>query len=121
MSAECETCKVEIANIKERLSQLEESVSEKTFNMWKEINKLRDNYGSHDTTIQMLAQSIDHMSKELSKSVGSLANTLSKHLDEEEKGMRETIAELRRMGWKVFTAVVLTGLSDVGLLIKFLG
>jgi len=120
MSAECETCKTEIANVKERLSQMESSMSEKSMNMWKEINKLRDNYGSHDATIQLLAQSIDHMSKELSKSVGSLANTLSKHLNEEEKGMRETISELRKMGWKIFYALVLAGLSGASLF-KFVG
>lgn len=120
MSGECEACRAEIANIKERLTNMENSLSEQSRNMWKEINKLRDNYGSHDTTIQMLAQSIDHMSKELSKSVGSLANTLGKHLDEEEKGMRDTILELRKMGWKIFYAVIIAGLTGTSLF-KFAG
>jgi len=120
MSAECETCKAEVANIKERVSSIREDLDLESRNIWSEINKLRDNYGSHDTTIRLLAQSIDHMSKELSKSVTSLASTLSKHLDEEEKGMRDTIIELRKMGWKIFYAVVLAGVTGTSVL-KFLG
>lgn len=120
MSAEFETCKAEIGYIKEILLKMEHDIAEKSKNMWQEINKLRDNYGSHDTTIQILAQSIDHMSKELSKSVGSLASTLGKHLEEEEKGMRDTISELRKMGWKIFYAVVIAGLSGASIF-KFVG
>ena len=102
--------KVELENIKRRVSSIEKESNDTTKELWREINKLKDNHGSHDTIIQKLVLSIDHMSKEFTKAIDSLAEALNTHLKEEEMDRKETIKELRSIGWKIFSAVVLTGL-----------
>jgi hypothetical protein len=104
-------CKIEIENIKSTLLRLDRESTEKSREIWSEINILKANHGSHDTIIQKLALSIDHMGKEFTKSINSLTTALDAHLKEEKKGMEETIKELRSIGWKVFSAIVLTGLA----------
>lgn len=108
---DCEACRAELKTIKERMSDLSDSTSESFRDIWVEINKLKDNHNGHDKTILLLTQSIEFMSKELTKSITTLSEALSGHLKEEEQERKDTIRELKSLGWKVIGAIFFTGIA----------
>lgn len=117
---DCEACRAELKAVRERMTELSESTSESFRDIWVAINKLKDNHNGHDKTILLLTQSIEFMSKELTKSITALSEALSGHLKEEEQERKDTIKELKSLGWKVMTAIVLTGIAAT-FGIKFIG
>lgn len=117
---DCEACKAELNTVKERMSELSDSTSASFRDIWVEINKLKDNHNGHDKTILLLTQSIEFMSKELTKSITALSEALGGHLKEEEQERKDTIKELKALGWKVIGAIFLTGIAAV-FGIKFIG
>lgn len=95
--------------LEKRLDAVEQAQKE----LWMEIKALRENHNSHDLVIQRLAMSIEQMGKELTRSVTALSSSLENHLNEEQQSMKNTVAELRRMGWKVFYGIIVVGIVGV--------
>lgn len=102
--------KIQLDNINKRIDQ----VSVKQEQQWSEIEKLKSQHNGHDLVIQRLAMSIEQMSKELAKSVNELSKALGEHLIEEENERKETIKELKGMGWKIMTGVLTSGAIGFG-------